>query len=37
MEAKWQARSPEQQEAIDASAKGHTPFSIIPQVLEMLE
>jgi predicted ATPase/DNA-binding SARP family transcriptional activator len=37
MEAKWQALSPEQQEAIDASAKGHTPFSIIPQVLEMLE
>ena len=36
MEAQWQTLSPEQQEAIDATVKSHTPFSIIPEVLEML-
>jgi predicted ATPase/DNA-binding SARP family transcriptional activator len=37
MEVHWQALSPEQQEAIDATVKAHTPFSIIPQVLALLE
>jgi tetratricopeptide (TPR) repeat protein len=37
MEAHWQTLSPEQQEAIDATVKAHTPFSIIPQVLALLE
>ena len=37
MEAKWQALSPEQQEAIDATVKAHTPFSMIPEVLALLE
>ena len=37
MAVKFQALSPEQQTAIEARVKAHTPFSIIPQVLEMLE
>jgi tetratricopeptide (TPR) repeat protein len=37
MEAQWRALTSEQQAAIDAAAKGHTPFSIIPQVLALLE
>jgi predicted ATPase len=37
MEAHWQALSPDEQAAIEAYAKEHTPFSIIPQVLELLE
>ena len=36
MEAHWQALSPEQQAAIDATLKAHTPFTIIPQVLALL-
>jgi len=37
MEAHWQALPPEEQAAIDAAVSGHTPFSIIPQVLVLLE
>jgi tetratricopeptide (TPR) repeat protein len=36
MDAHWNALSPEQQAAIEVTAKGHTPFSIIPQVLALL-
>jgi tetratricopeptide (TPR) repeat protein len=37
MEALWQKLSPEQQTAIEVTVKEHTPFSIIPQVLALLE
>ena len=36
MARQWQALPSEQQEAIDAAVKAHTPFSIIPQVLALL-
>jgi len=37
METHWQALSPEKQAALHARVKGHTPFSIIPHVLALLE
>jgi tetratricopeptide (TPR) repeat protein len=36
MDAHWQALSPQQQAAIDASLQAHTPFTILPQVLSLL-
>lgn len=36
MEGHWNALSPEQQAALDVTVQGHTPFSIIPEVLAQL-
>ena len=36
MAARWAGLPPEQQAAMDASLQGHTPFTIIPQVLSLL-
>jgi len=37
MEARWEGLSAEEQAEIEAAVEGHTPFSIIPEVLDLLE
>jgi len=37
MEARWEGLSAEEKAEIEAAVEGHTPFSIIPEVLKLLE